>query len=247
MTYRIHFNEDVHRAALLVEMAKAIEETWSAESDPTVTRVFHDIRLAGVALSVGAMDAYFCDAYIDCITSVLGACQAGTWKGDLPGPYATARLPAGEILSVTRKPQSRWNVRMAATKLIERESMLSLDRVKQEFNAILPESQQQWGALVPPLLLTGSKRLTGPVDFNQYASLSGKDQASATKEAISTFKKRIADIVQLRHDWIHNCGRPKRVITELTHGQAMARVGHIAAFTEAFDDHLQVHRLAGAS
>jgi hypothetical protein len=65
----------------------------------------------------------------------------------------------------------------------------------------------------------------------------------ATKKAIATMTKRIGSIVQIRHDWIHNCGRPKRSIQQFSHGEAAGRIRHIGILVREFDDHTEEHRL----
>ena len=85
------------------------------------------------------------------------------------------------------------------------------------------------------------KRLTG-IRKKEYEDSHGKSKEQATKSAINTMKERIQDSIQLRHDWVHNCGRPDKVVKELTPNQATARIREIRAVVEAVDDHLMDYR-----
>ncbi len=236
-TPRKHFDEDINRAHDMIRMSK------DKDSDGAGERLVHDVRLSAVALAVGAMDAYFSDAYVDCLTSVLRAYIHGKWRGDLPSAYAKRELPAGEVLDSSRQNRPLWALRMATRTIMERDNMLSISRISDQFNGILPPTQKLWAGLTNDLIAFGSKRFTG-ITQSELSQLSGKDLEKKKKKAIFLFQDRIKDTVQLRHDWAHNCGRPKSAIQKLTHNQATARVQEIHTLIEAFDDHIQAHRLA---
>ena len=63
-------------------------------------------------------------------------------------------------------------------------------------------------------------------------------------KAVSTIANRLGTIIQIRHDWVHNCGRPKSSVVTYTHGEAEVRIKHVQVFVEELDDHLEEHRLA---
>ncbi len=126
---------------------------------------------------------------------------------------------------------------------MERDSMLTESRIDEHFNGILPKSHKLWAGLIDQLIAYNSKRFT-KVTKPETDKLSGKERESAKKQATATFKSRVADTVQLRHDWAHNCGRPKVRIQNLTHRQANARIKELRVFVEAFDNHIEEHRLA---
>jgi hypothetical protein len=236
-TPRKHFNEDIVRAENMVQLAASMED------DCSELRLVQDVRLSAVSLAVGAMDAYFCDAYVDCLTAVLRAYISGNWAGSLPANYSKQQLPAGEVLDYSRESRPLWSLRMATRKIMERDSMLTVSRIDDHFNGILPRSHKLWAGLIDQLINYNSKRLT-KVTSSEANKLSGKDKENAKKQAIAKFKSRVSDTVQLRHDWAHNCGRPKSSIRTLTHNQAKARIKELKVFVEAFDDHIEAHRLA---
>lgn len=234
-TPRKHFDEDIDRAENLLSLAKELEDNSRDE------RLYKDVRSSAVALAVGAMDAYFCDAYVDCLTSVLKAYYKGDWQGDLPPKYAKRELPAGEVLNFSRANRPLWALRMAARKMMERNSMLSISEVNNHFNGILPNSQKLWNDFVDSLVQHGYRSFTSIVQ-EDLDGLTGNELAKARNRAIKKFKGRISNTVQFRHDWIHNCGRPKEAIQDYTHGEARTRVREIRILIKEFDIFVQKHR-----
>lgn len=233
-TARIHFDDDIARADLLRIEASRVQTDGLAR----------DIRISGVALAVGALDAYLCDAYVDCLATVLRAYFLGEWKGRLPRYYAKQQLPAGEILDNSRKMRPLWSIRMAARKVMERDDMLSIGRLPDYFNPILPAGQKLWVDFLPRIQGHGYARLSGPRSAAEIAAMAGKAKESATKASIEAIKSRLSAIIQIRHDWIHNCGRPKAAIQPLTDGEARVRIRDIRIFVTELDDHLEAHRRA---
>ena len=130
-TARRHFDDDIGRASALLVQASKLHNGGA-------TRLATDIRSASVAMAVGAMDAYLCDKYVDCLTSVLREYRTGSWPGNLPRFYAKQQLPAGEVLDTSRAARPNWAIRMAARSVMEKDNMLSISRVKDHFNPILP-------------------------------------------------------------------------------------------------------------
>jgi hypothetical protein len=235
-TFRMHFNDDIARAENILSRSQAMHGAGEPE------RLCQDLQLSSVALAVGALDAYLCDAYVDCLTAVLRAYVQGRWVGALPSAYSKQMLPVGEILKSTRQHRPLWRVRMAARKVMERDNMLSLSELQDSFNGILPNNQKLWLDFVPVLASHNLVRLTRHVAAD-LLSLAGEALVRAKKEVAAAVKARLGSTIQIRHDWIHNCGRPKNAIQELSHGQASARIRDIRLFIEDFDDHLEAHRV----
>lgn len=215
----------------------------SMKQDGADGRLVEDVRMSSVALAVGALDAYFCDAYVDCLTAVLKAYTRGLWQGALPSAYFNQQLPAGVVLDSSRENHSLWALRMAARKIMERDNMLSIRELKNYFNGILPASHKLWAGLIDSLIAYNLKDLT-KFTKPDTDKLSGKDLEKAKKAATETFQIRLSETVQYRHDWAHNCGRPRQAIKAIPHGQAKKRIREIRAFVEAFDDHIESYRLA---
>lgn len=235
-TQRVHFNADIARAEALLEKAEQME----VAGEPA--RLCLDLRSSAVALAVGALDAYFCDAYVDCLSAVLQAYVGNTWTGALPSAFANQQLAAGEVLSTTRQHRPNWSIRMAARKVMAKDNMLSISKLDDKFNGILPANQKLWLTLIPKLVSHNLKRLT-KYRAADLAVLTGDPLEKAKKEVVASVKSRIGKIIQFRHDWIHNCGRPKSAIEDLTHGRAHARIRDIRILITEFDDHIQAHRI----
>jgi hypothetical protein len=237
-TARTHFDDDIARVEVLVEHANALESSHREE------RLYNDIRCSAIAMSVGAMDAYLCDKYVDCLTVVLQNYSRGAWNSDLPPDYANKKLPVGFILDTSRQVRPLWGIRMAVRKLMERENVLSLSKINEMFNPILPDGQKLWADFIPALLSLGRKTLTGPKNASEIGTLSGTAKTQATKKAISSVQLRIKSIAQIRHDWIHNCSRPKNAVKSYTHGEAAGRIRDIRDVVVALDDHIEYYRKA---
>ena len=233
-TFRRHFDEDISRAESLLALANGAAPVIRNGNRAD------DIRLAAVAMAVGAMDAYFCDAYVDCLAKRLQSFKSGVL--DLPEAYGRRNLPTAALLSPPQNFRPNWALRMAAREVMERENVLDLDRVKELFNPVLPKGEKLWPNVMDRVISRDWKRLTG-IGKREYRTLSRGDQAKARKAAVKAMKDRVGDTIQLRHDWIHNCGRPKNAIRKLTPNQAKARIREVRAVIEVVDEHLISHRI----
>jgi hypothetical protein len=236
-TAKNHFDDDIARAFALREKANTIQAAGE------LTQLPEDIRGAAVAMAVGTMDAYFCDKYVDCLTKALQSYSAGTWNGTFPSAFRQQLLPAGEVLDASRPRRPKWGIRMAVKAVMEKDNMYSLSRLNDAFNGILPIGQKLWSGMVPQLLALGRRRFTRHLNAD-LATLNGKPLQDAEKEVIASVKKRISVTVQFRHDWIHNCARPKGVILNYTDGQARAAMNEIKNLVNIFEAHIEAHRLA---
>lgn len=234
-TAKTYFDEDITRAKALLTHALALDGNG-------VTQMSRDIRGAAVAMAVGAMDAYFCDKYVDCLTKALSAYSTGVWPGQFPSSYRKQQLPAGEVLDASRPHRPRWGIRMAARAVMEKDYMYSLTRLDDAFNGSLPTGQKLWDGIAGDLAALGRKRFTTYLAAD-LAHLQGKALQDARKKVIATVKQRIGMTVQFRHDWIHNCSRPKAAIVNYTHGKATAAIGEIKSLIEVFETHVEKHRI----
>lgn len=236
VTARSHFDQDISRANAIHANAAAM---GAAPADPALK---NDLLLSSVAMSVGAMDAYLCDAFVDCLTAALRSYRKGAWTGVFPSGYATQNLPAG-ILLTKKASRPNWAIRMAARKLMERQNVLSVSLVDDLFNPILPPMHKLWLNYIPKLIAHNRVRLTKHTSLT-IAGLAGQPLEKAKKEAVSALKKRIGNIVQDRHDWIHNCARPKTAIKQTNATAAKRAIDDIKLFITTLDDHVETHRRA---
>lgn len=233
-TFRKHFEDDIGRVESLLELAAG-----SAPAMRKGTRQL-DVRLGAVAMAVGAMDAYFCDAYVDCLTARLRSYKVH--GHELPVAYANRKLPTAALLRPVQSSRPNWALRMAAREVMERENVLDLESAKGLLNPVLPKGEKLWPDSMEPLIRLDWKRLTG-TRWADYKKLqSDKDRAGARATAAGVMKKRLASTIQYRHEWIHNCGRPKETVMKLSNGQARERVRDIREVISVVDDHLMEHR-----
>lgn len=236
-TAKTHFNGDISRAFALHENAQALE---ISSGD---VRLVGDMRGAGIAMAVGAMDAYFCDKYVDCLTKSLQAYSMGSWVGSLPSYFRQQKLPAGEIISNARRVRPRWSIRMAARAQMEKDNLYSLSRLDDMFNGILPNGQKLWLDFAQSLADLNRKRFTTLV-ASDLVGLNGEDLKRAQKRVFNSVKIRIGKTVQYRHDWIHNCARPKERVIDYTSGEAKVAMEEIKLLIELFETHIESNRLA---
>jgi hypothetical protein len=86
------------------------------------------------------------------------------------------------------------------------------------------------------------KRLAG-IRKSDYAALTGQAKTDGPKKVSATVLKRMGEIVQRRHDVVHNCDRPKTAKQRLTLSMAKKMLTDVEDFITILDDHLQAHRL----
>ncbi len=204
MTPKAHFDEDISRAASLVDVAKSLPAANDSER-----LIRDDVLRSAWMFAVGAMDAYFCDAYISLLArSLRGKNLQSTVS--LPKSICATKIPVGAILAAyENRPNWRW--RMAARQLMAKDNVLSLDKVKKLFNPFCRDNQKLFGNVVDTwsLLPGATAHLFGVAPAAYAAVAAGKPKTDARKAALKAMTRRLGDVIQRRHDCIHNCDRPK--------------------------------------
>src|SRR4051812_2715980 len=99
-TARAHFGEDVQRATDLVAHAINLQ----------AGRLKDDILRSAWMMTVGACDAYFCDAYADLLSRTLRARDLQP-QVEIPDRLGDLRIP---VIAVLRESRGGWRWRMAA-------------------------------------------------------------------------------------------------------------------------------------
>ena len=196
---KTHFDEDAQRAKQLVKHASGLPAGC----------VKDDIFRSAWMLAVGASDAYFCDAYADLIARTLRAKDQEP-AIELPERLGNLQVP---VTAVIRKAGG-WRWRMAARRLIERQSVLSLSEIKTLFNQFFPQSRKlvHESTIEPWILHMDSNQRLWGISKTAYRALGNKEEKRACKAAVDKFEERMASIFQRRHDCIHNCDRPKSAV-----------------------------------
>lgn len=198
-----HFHQDVARARAIVGHADPLPRANVAED-----MLRSDLLRSAWMFAVGAMDAYFCDAYTDIVAATIIS-KSRYPVAILPDFFYDIKFPVRAILeSYTNNVNWKW--RMAARKMMERENVLSLSVVQTLFNKFFRKGHkffrdQMAAWIVHP---DAKKRIFG-ITHIAFGTLAANQKGQAIEDAQDHMKDRYADLFQRRHDCIHNCDRPK--------------------------------------
>jgi hypothetical protein len=109
-----HFQEDILRAKAIIAHADPLTRGTIEEK-----RLRSDLFRSAWMFAVGALDAYFCDAYTDLIAATVSS-KSRQPAISLPDFFYEIKFPIRAILEEYDNPNWRW--RMAARKMMEREN-----------------------------------------------------------------------------------------------------------------------------
>jgi hypothetical protein len=171
---------------------------------------------------VGAVDAYFCDAYTDVVAATASS-KSRQPAIVLPEWVYDIKFPIRAVLEDYDNTNWRW--RMAARKMMERENVISLAAVQTLFNKFFRKGHRFFRDLLDGWIShQDSKiRLFG-VSRVDYAAMSETDKREARENAVEQFEDRFRTIFQRRHDCIHNCDRPRMSPQPLDKGGTVLKV-----------------------
>ncbi len=158
--------------------------------------------------AVGALDAYFCDAYTDIVATTIIAKSRQT-SVKLPEFFLDIRFPVRAILEPYDQNEN-WRWRMAAREMMARENVIRLTISQTLFNKFFRKGYRFFGDLLPNWIVhpAAKKRLFG-ITRPAFVALAAKGRHDALALAREQMEDRFADIFQRRHDCIHNCDRPR--------------------------------------
>jgi hypothetical protein len=213
-----HFQQDIARARVIVTHADLL---------PTTTPKEHLLRsdlLRGAWMfSVGALDAYFCDAYTDIVAAAVIS-KSRHPALNLPDFFYEIRFPVRAILE-PYDANMNWRWRMAARKMMERENVLSLAMIQTLFNKFFRRGHRFFGDLMPAWVVhSGARRRVFGITAARYNLMTPPQQRTADSDALARMEDRFAAIIQRRHDCIHNCDRPRISPQPLTAADVVSRV-----------------------
>jgi hypothetical protein len=230
-TPRNHFDDDISRAWAL--HANAI--STQANDSPLAL----DIGRVAVAFGVGALDAYLCDAFTDTLARCLKSCRQNGHAP--PSGYSKLELPIGPLMT-DYAVRHNWGLRMAARALMEKDNLLQLSRLKKLLNPALPRGHKLWDDLAQDFVDLDRKRLTG-IRKSPYAALAGRAKAKGPGKVSAAVLERMGEIVQRRHDVVHNCDRPRTAKQRISLPKAKKMLVDVEDFVTILDAHLDAHRL----
>ena len=225
-----HFKEDIDRADGLLNLARRLHY------GQTKTQLVRDDVLRGAWMyAVGALDAYYSDAYADLIASCLIA-KSRNPRVQLGNRISSLKIPVNNFFGEQQIRQN-WRWRMAARELIERDSVLELRKISQLLNQFLPQGQKLFGDVLPHWMCsTGSNARLFGISQAQAQGLTPAQMSAQIKTAKSALGQRFKNIFQRRHDCIHNCDRPKVAIQPVGSPGSVRNVIHDVRFLVEYSD-----------
>jgi len=167
-----------------------------------------DLLRSAWMFAIGAMDAYFCDAYTDMVAATIIS-KSRHPAANLPDFFYEIRFPVRAILEPYAINEN-WRWRMAARKMMERENVLSLATVQTLFNKFFRPGRRFFRDRLPDWIVhpDAKKRLFG-ITRSAFNALAPNQRGQAVQQAQEQMADRYRDLFQRRHDCIHNCDRPK--------------------------------------
>lgn len=227
-----HFNEDITRAKALLAHAEPLPV-----ATPEQQLLRSDILRSAWMFSIGALDAYFCDAYTDAVAAAIIA-KSRLAAVELPESFLNIKFPIRAILE--EYDYANWRWRMAARDLMERENVLSFETIQKLFNKFCRKGHKFFHDLIEKWLghADARQRLFGTTKA-KYDKLTDKDKDQARKYAVSQLGDRFEELFQRRHDCIHNCDRPRRKPQELSaSGTVLKAIQDVEFFVCRCDEHI---------
>ncbi len=214
-----HFNQDLARARSILDHADPLPRPTA---DERLLR--SDLFRSAWMFAVGALDAYFCDAYSDLIAATVIS-KSRRPSITLPAWVMEIEVPVMAILEEYKKENWRW--RMAARKMTERQNVLSLQTIKGLFNRFFLETQRFFrdDLLHAWIMRPDSSKRLFATTHTAYSAMPDLVRAVARKQALQKMQDRYDQIFQRRHDCIHNCDRP-RLSPPTPRRQEEGRQGH---------------------
>lgn len=212
-----HFQEDIARARSIVAHADPLPRTNAAEQ-----LLRSDLLRSAWMYAVGALDAYFSDAYTDLIAATANS-KSRQPAITLPEWVYDIKLPIRAVLE--QYDNTNWRWRMAARKMMARENVISLSAVQALFNKFFRRGHRFFGDLLDAWIShPDSKRRLFGVSRDDYVVMTDADKRQAREDANDQFEDRFRAIFQRRHDCIHNCDRPRISPQPLDKGGTVLKV-----------------------
>lgn len=233
-TAKKHFSEDIQRATNIVALAEGLP---SGQARSKLLR--DDLLRSAWMFAIGAMDAYFCDAYIEVLVKSIRA-KSEQDSVELRKFVAQIEVPVGAVLADYNE-RSDWRWRMAVREMMKRDNVLSLGKVKTLFNPFFRDDKKLFSGVLDAWITSrnANSRLFGMTKRNYLALAIPKDKDKARKKAGRILESRFNEIIQRRHDCIHNCDRPKTKPQSIQGCGTVANVIRDVRFlVEKCDDHI---------
>lgn len=230
-----HFQQDIARVRAIVVHAGRLP---IAAADERLLR--SDLLRSAWTFAVGALDAYFCDAYTDVVAATIIS-KSRQPSMTLPEFFYDIKFPVRSILeSYTINENWRW--RMAAREMMRRETVLRLERIQDLFNRFFPPGRKFFRDLLHDWISRSDakKRLFG-ITSTAYQRLPAGRRQKAMDDAWDQMKERYRSIFQRRHDCVHNCDRPRVSPQRLSReGTVLKVIQDVEFLVERCDEHVRL-------
>jgi len=202
-TAKSYFDEDIQRARDILAHARVLPDGQIKE----------DVLRGSWMFAVGSLDAYFCDAYGDLLARTFRAKRNQT-AVELPSKLKTLKISTLVVLD--NQLNDAWLWRNIARDLIEKDNVLSINKIKELFNVFFRKGHKLFTSDGTPLdrwiSLQQSKHRIFGFTRTQYRAANGTAKHKLKENALEHLENRFNKIFQRRHDCIHNCDRPKTAI-----------------------------------
>jgi len=225
-TAKQHFDEDMQRARAIHAHAVGLPESVLRD----------DLLRSAWMTGVGASDAFFCDACADLITRTLRAKEHQP-TGTLQNKLNNLQVPVVAILNFN----NGWRWRMAAREMIEKESVLSIQKIKDLLNVfcrdkhklLTQETVEGW------ILHADMRQCHFGISHHAYRQAPAATKLKAKKNALNKFGRRMQSIFQRRHVCIHNCDRPKLAIQAILADATLKALEDVLFLVNRCTDHMR--------
>ncbi|WP_162299657.1 hypothetical protein [Marinospirillum perlucidum] len=233
-TAKKHFDEDLSRANALLSQAHGMPHTTPQEK-----LLREDLLRSSLMYGVGAVDAYFCDAYADLVARIL---RAKTLQGNVSIPRGVQNivLPVSALFS-SQTQRDNWKWRMAARGIVEKDNVLSLSKIQKLLNPFFRTGNKLFDPVVIDSLVVSHNapnRVTG-ITRSEYRRRTDQPLDSARKSIRKKINERYSKIFQRRHDCIHNCDRPKQSIQTISYARAEKVIKDLNLLVSVIDQHIE--------
>jgi hypothetical protein len=212
-----HFNEDIARARAIIAHCDPLPRTNATER-----LLRSDLLRSAWMFAVGALDAYYCDAYTD-IVAATASSKSRQPAITLPEWVYDIKVPIRAVLE--EYDYTNWRWRMAARRMMERENVISLPAIQTLFNKFFRKGHKFFHDLLDAWISRADSKIRlfgiSPVD---YSAMTDAEKNTARDNAIDQFEDRFRAIFQRRHDCIHNCDRPRKSPQAIDTGGTVVKV-----------------------
>ena len=227
-----HFQQDIGRARAIVAHADPLAQGTAAEQ-----LLRGDLWRSAWMFGVGALDAYFCDAYTDIVAATIIAKSRHAALA-LPDFFHDIRFPVRAILEPYAN-NLNWRWRMAARKMMERENVLNLATVQTLFNKFFRNGQRFFRDVLPAWIVhPESRRRVFGITAARFNALPANLRGQVVADAQGRLEERFREIFQRRHDCIHNCDRPRTKPQPLTAADAGDALVDVDFLVRRCDEHI---------